>query len=206
MNDKYYIRSIKLLRVLSKLESDIRDNYQNGNICQRALANIAGLQCDLFTSYIVLLGEDEDGPIVGRSVILRSILENQGSLLHIKDNERRSDSFLGYVEKIEQQVNDMFTGNRAIDEDMNWSSSTISQRVLLIDKSTPRLYNMLSNFTHGNNVQYFINTPELTEAYTKAIDSYFIGIFIGFLAEIGIGLDMKDTNKQLIFDVIDSVS
>jgi hypothetical protein len=62
---------------------------------------------------------------------------------------------------------------------------------------------MLSNFSHGNNIQYFLNTKILTDGYIKAIDSYYIGLFIGFLAELGIGLVMPDSKRKLVFDAID---
>jgi hypothetical protein len=199
----YYKAGVILLTALSQLEDDIKHNYENGDIHQRALANIAGLQSDLFSSYIVLLREDEKGPLVGRSVILRSILENQGSILHIKDNEDRADAYLGYVEKIAQQVKNNVEGIKTKDEDLVWSKSKIKQRVSLLNANAGRLYDMLSNFSHGNNVQYFLNTKTLTDAYIKAIDSYFVGLFIGFLAEIGIGLAMADSKRRLVFDAID---
>lgn len=48
-----------------------------------------------------------------------------------------------------------------------------------------------------------MNTEELTIAYIEAIDSYFVGLFIGFMAELGIGLDMPDKKRKLVFDAID---
>jgi len=76
---------------------------------------------------------------------------------------------------------------------------------MLIEDNAGRVYNTLSNFTHGNNVQYFFNTEVLTDAYIKAIDSYFVGMFIGFMMELGIGLGMEDSKRKLVFDTIDRV-
>lgn len=201
----FYERGMKMLSVLAELEDDFKHNYEKGNIQERALANVAGLQCDLFASYIVLLGEDEKGPLVGRAVILRSILENHGAMLHIKGSDKRSEKYLGHVEKIQQQVKDNLEGRKTAEKDFKWSTSTITHRVGLVDDSAPRLYDMLSNFTHGNNIQYFFDTKELTEAFTKASNSYYISLFIGFLAELGIGLDMKKEKRELVFGVLDEV-
>ena len=43
----YYKAGITLLTALAQLEYDIKHNYENGDVHQRALANIAGLQSDL---------------------------------------------------------------------------------------------------------------------------------------------------------------
>lgn len=55
----------------------------------------------------------------------------------------------------------------------------------------------------GNNIQYFMDTEEVLNAYLKAIDSYFVGMFIDFMAELGIGLDMPDEKRKLVFDAIE---
>src|ERR1700733_3161099 len=80
-----------LLEALAELEDDLKRNYEKGTVQQRALANIAGLQGDLFSSYLILVWQ---GTLVGRSVILRSILENQGNILHLKGNDKRPKDYL----------------------------------------------------------------------------------------------------------------
>lgn len=92
-----------LLEALSELEDDLKRNYETGTTQQRALANIAGLQGDLFTSYLILLWQ---GTLIGRSVILRSILENQGNTFHIKGNDKRSKDYLDFAEKMHKQLKD----------------------------------------------------------------------------------------------------
>jgi hypothetical protein len=201
----YYESGMELLAALAELRGDLKHNYEKGDIHQRALANIAGLQSDLFASYLVLLGEDEKGPVVSRSVILRSILENQGAILHIKSSQKRAEAYLNHVNKLHQQVRDHVEGRSTNEEDLIWSASRIKQRVSLIDQGAVRLYDTLSNFSHGNNVQYFFDTKKITNAYIKAIDSYFIGLFIGLLAELGVGLHMEDIKRKLVFDAIDRV-
>lgn len=201
----YYRSGIKLLTVLAQLEDDLKHNYEKGDISQKALANVAGLQADLFSSYLVLLSEDEKGPLVGRSIILRSILENQGTILHIKDKPERAEAYLAHVNKMHQQVRNHVEGRKTAKEDLVWSESTIKDRVKLIEDNAVRVYDTLSNFTHGNNVQYFLDTKKLTDAYIKAIDSYFVGVFIGFLAELGIGLEMDDSKRKLVFDTLAQV-
>jgi hypothetical protein len=196
----YYDVAYILLEALAELEDDIKYNYEKGTTQQRALANIAGLQGDLFSSYLILL---HHGPIIGRSVILRSILENQGNILHLKGNDKRSGSYLAFAKKIRQQVKERVEGKKASEGDTTWSSSKSSQRVSKIDDNAGRLYATLSDFVHGNNVQYFMNTEEITSAYIKAVDPYFVGLFIGFMAELGVELDMSDAKRRLVFDTID---
>jgi hypothetical protein len=189
-----------LLEVLAELEDDLKRNYETGTVQQRALANIAGLQGDLFSSYLILLWQ---GTLIGRSVILRSILENQGNILHVKGNDVRSKDYLDFAEKMHKQLKDRIEGNKTEEKDLKWSQSKSSQRVSKIDDTALRLYDTLSDFVHGNNVQDYMNTEELTSAYIEAIDSYFVGLFIGFMAELGIGLDMPDEKRKLVFDAID---
>lgn len=189
-----------LLEALAELEGDLKRNYETGTTQQRALANIAGLQGDLFSSYLILLWQ---GTLIGRSVILRSILENQGNILHLKGNDKRSKDYLDFVEKMHKQLKDRIEGNKTDDKDLKWSESKSSQRVGKIDETATRLYDALSDFVHGNNIQDYMNTEELTVAYIEAIDSYFVSLFIGFMAELGIGLDMPDKKRKLVFDAID---
>lgn len=199
----YYEAAYILLEALSKLEEDIKVNYENGDISRRALANIASLQGDLISSYLLLL---DQGAVIGRSVILRSILENQGNILHLKGNIKRSKNYLAFVEKMHIQLKNRVDGIKNCGDDMKWTDSFSVQRVGLIDSSAVRLYDTLSDFVHGNNVQDFMNTQEITEGYIKAIDSYFVGLCIGFMAELGIGLDMSDEKKEMILDAIDKAS
>lgn len=189
-----------LLSALSELEDDLKYNYENGTTQQKALANIAGLQGDLFSAYLILLWQ---GPLVGRSIILRSILENEANIHHVKDNDQRSANYLDYVHKMRKQVKDRVEGKKTSEDDRKWSSSTIENRVSAINDTSGRLYDTLSDFVHGNNVQYFIDTPEFTEAYINAIDSYFVGMFIDFMAELGIGLEMSEQKRKDIFNAID---
>lgn len=201
MTARYYQTGLILLEALTQLDAPLKQNYEKGNVQQKALATIALLQGDLFSSYLTLLDSDEKGPLVGRAVILRVILENQGAILHIKDSEKRSKEYLDFVSHIRRQVKDQIEG-RKIDE-ATWSSSTITQRVGLIDTRAQRLYNTLSNFVHGNNMLYYLDTKEITQAFIKAIDSFYIGVFIGFLTELAVGLDMENAKRKLVFDAID---
>lgn len=193
----------KLLEALAELEDDLKRNYETGTAQQRALANIAGLQGDLFSSYLILLWQ---GTLIGRSVILRSILENQGNILHLKGNDKRSKDYLDFVIKMQKQLKDRIEGKKTEDKDLKWSESKSSQRISKIDDTAVRLYDTLSDFVHGNNVQDYMNTKEMTVAYIEAIDSYFVGLFIGFMAELGIDLDMSDEKRKLIFDAIDQAA
>ena len=189
-----------LLEALTELEKDLKRNYETGTIQQRALANIAGLQGDLFSSYLILLWQ---GTLVGRSVVLRSALENQGNIIHIKGSEKRSKDYLDYAMKMHKQLKNRVEGKKTEDKDLKWSESKSSQRIGKIDDTASRLYDTLSDFVHGNNVQGYMNSEELVVAYIEAIDSYFVGLFIGFMAELGIGLDMPDEKRKLVFDAID---
>lgn len=196
---RYHIPGHILLSALAELEVDLKHNYEKGTTQQRALANIAGPQGDLFSSYLILLWQ---GPLVGRSVVLRSILENQGNIVHTKGSDVRSESYLKYADKMRQQAKNRVASIKTSDEDLKWSRSDISTRVSKVDESSKRLYDTLSDFVHGNNVSGYMNTPEFTDAYITAIDSYFVGLFIGFMAELGIGLELSDEKRKLIFDAI----
>ncbi|MBI3494735.1 hypothetical protein HY004_02010 [Candidatus Saccharibacteria bacterium] len=206
MHSQYYEPARKLLTMLADLEEDLKKNYKSTDISERALANIAGLQCDLFSTYTLLLSDEVEGPIITKSVILRTILENQGCILHIKDKPDRAKSYLDYTKKIHIQVKNSVENKKTDDNDLKWSDSNIEQRIKLIDTSATRLYDMLSNFTHGNNVVDFLNSKELTDGYIKAIDSYFISLFIGFMSELAIGLNIDDKKRHQIFDVIDEAA
>lgn len=192
-----------LLEALGELEQNLKQNYETGTIQQRALANIAGLQGDLFSSYMILLWH---GTLIGRSVILRSLLENQGNILHIKGNDNRSKDYLDYVTKMHKQLKNRVEGKKTDNEDLRWSESKSSQRVSKIDDTAIRLYDTLSDFVHGNNIQDYMNSEELVVAYLEAIDSYFVSLFIGFMAELGIGLDMPDEQRKFVFDAIDQAA
>lgn len=189
-----------LLTNLSELEEDLKHNYENGNIQQKALARIAGLQCDLFSSYLILLWQ---GPLVGRTVILRSLLENEGNLLHVKSSDRRSQAYIEYTDKIQSRVKDRASKKKTNNADYKWTTSLVEHRIKLFpDKNVLSVYNWLSDFVHGNNLQDFMNTQPLTDAYIKAIDSYFVAIFIDFMSELSIGLDMTDEKRILVFKAI----
>lgn len=192
-----------LLEALAELEDDLKRNYETGTAQQRALANIAGLQGDLFSSYLILLWQ---GTLIGRSVILRSILENQGNILHLKGSDKRSKDYLDYVIKMHKQLKNRIEGKKTEDQDLRWSESKSSQRISKIDDTAVRLYDTLSDFVHGNNIQDYMNREDMTVAYIEAIDSYFVGLFIGFMAELGIGLDMPDEKRRLVFDAIDKAA
>ena len=47
-----------------------------------------------------------------------------------------------------------------------------------------------------------MNTQSLTDAYIKAIDSYFVAVFIDLVHELGIGLDIADEKRNLIFKAV----
>lgn len=205
MRSQYYEPARKLLKMLAELEEDLKKNYKSTDINERALANIAGLQCDLFSTYTLLLSDEDEGPIITKSVILRTILENQGCILHIKDKPNRAKSYLYYTEKIHIQIKNNIENKKTDNSDPKWSDSNVEQRIELIDSSATRLYDMLSNFTHGNNMVDFLNSKKLTDGYIKAIDSYFISLFIGLMAELAIGLDITDEKRHQIFDVINEV-
>lgn len=189
-----------LLTTLAGLEEDLKNNYENGTIQQKALARIAGLQGDLFSSYLILLWQ---GPLVGRTVILRSLLENEGNLLHVKGSDRRSQAYIEYTNKIQSRVKDRASKKKINNADYRWTTSKVEHRIKLFpDDNVLSVYDWLSDFVHGNNLQDFINTQPLTDAYIKAIDSYFVAVFIDFMREIGMGLDMADEKRKLVFEAI----
>jgi len=189
-----------LLSTLAELEEDLKHNYENGNIQQKALARIAGLQGDLFSSYLILLWQ---GPLVGRSIILRSLLENEGNLLHVKANDRRSQAYIEYTDKIQNRVKDRANKKKISNANYMWTTSKVEHRVKLFpDDNVLSVYDWLSDFVHGNNLQDFINTPLLTDAYIRAVDSYFVAVFIDFMRELGIRLDMSDEKRNLVFKAI----
>ena len=189
-----------LLSVLAELEDDLKHNYENGNMQQKALARIAGLQGDLFSSYLILLWQ---GPLIGRTVILRSLLENEGNLLHIKGDNIRSQAYIEYTDKIQSRVKDRASKKKINNADYKWTTSKVEHRVKLFpDDNVLNVYDWLSDFVHGNNLQDFLNTQPLTDAYIKAIDSYFVAVFIDFMRELGIGLDMADEKRNLVFKAI----
>ncbi len=195
-----------MLSLLADLEKDLKRNYKSSNLNHRALASIAALQCELFTTYTVFLGGEYEEGIITKSVILRTILENQGSIMHIKNNISRAKNYLDYVYKMRLRIKNNVENKKTLKKDSKWSESEISQRVSLINDNATRLYDMLSNFTHGNNVLDLLNDKKLYDGYVNAIDSYFIGLFMGLLAELAVGLELKDEKRKQIFDVINEVS
>lgn len=189
-----------LLSALAELEEDLKHNYEKGNIQQKALARIAGLQGDLFSSYLILLWQ---GPLVGRTIILRSLLENEGNLLHVKGNDVRSQAYIEYADKIQARVKDRASNKKINNTDYRWTTSNVEHRVKLFpDENVLSVYDWLSDFVHGNNLQDFLNTQPLTDAYIKATDSYFVAVFIDFMSELGIGLDIADEKRNLIFKAV----
>ena len=191
-----------LLSALADLEEDIKYNYESGTVQQQALARVAGLQGDLFSSYLILLWQ---GPIIGRSIILRSLIEHEGTLLHIKGSDKKSAKYLSYSDKIHNRVKNRVGGEKPDEGDYRWTDSTIGQRIALFpDENVQNVYDMLSDATHGNNLQDFLNTEEVTKAYIKAIDSYFVAVFIDFMSELGIGLAMNDEKRKAVFKAIKS--
>lgn len=188
------------LTALAELEEDLKHNYEKGNIQQKALARIAGLQGDLFSSYLILLWQ---GPLVGRTVILRSLLENEGNLLHVKGSDRRSQAYIEYTDKIQSRIKDRASKKKINNAEYKWTTSKVEHRIKLFpDDNVLSVYDWLSDFVHGNNLQDFMNTQPLTDAYIKAIDSYFVAVFIDFMREIGIGLDITDEKRNLVFKAI----
>lgn len=135
-----------LLEALSELEDDLKYNYENGTIQQKALANIAGLQGDLFSSYLILLWQT---PIIGRSVVLRSILENEANIHHIKGSDKRSKSYLDYIQKMHKQLKNRLEGKKTAQDDLRWSTSTVENRLSSMNDTAGRLYDTLSDFVHG---------------------------------------------------------
>jgi len=191
-----------LLSALAELEDDLKHNYERGSIQQMALSRIAGLQGDLFSSFLILLWQ---GPLIGRSVVLRSLIENQGSILHIKKNDKRSKQYLEYAGKISNRTKDRATGKAADKANYKWTNSSVEQRTALyFDKNIKNVYDMLSDYVHGNNTQDFLNTKEITDAYIKAVDSYFVAVFIDFMRELFVGLDMGDDKRVMIMEAIKS--
>lgn len=192
-----------LLTALSELEEELKHNYENGSTKQKALARIAGLQGDLFSSYLILLWQ---GPLVGRSVILRSLLENEGNLLHVKNSDSRSKAYIEYTEKLQSRVKNRANRKRTSRTEYKWSTSSVEDRIKLFpDKNVLNVYDWLSDFVHGNNLQDFMNTKPLTDSYIKATDSYFVAVFIDFMCELGIGLDMEDNKRELVFKAVKKV-
>jgi hypothetical protein len=190
-----------LLTALSKLEEDLKHNYENGSVQQKALSRIAGLQGDLFSSYLILLWQ---GPLIGRSIILRSLLENEGNLLHVKNDEKRSQAYIDYTDKLKTRVRNRVNNKVSNKADYGWDTeSNVEQRVKLFpDKNVLNVYDWLSDFVHGNNLQDFMDTKELTDTYIKVIDSYFVAVFIDFMSELGISLNMSDEKRDLVFKSI----
>ncbi|TXG76675.1 hypothetical protein E6P97_03135 [Patescibacteria group bacterium] len=191
-----------LLSALADLEEDLKHNYENGTVQQMALARLAGLQGDLFSSFMILLWQ---GPLIGRSVVLRSLIENQGNILHVKGDDRRSEQYIKYADKITTRVKDRVAGKATSKTNYKWTNSTVEQRVALFpDDNVSNVYDTLSDYVHGNNAQDFLNTKELTDAYIRAINSYFVAVFIDFMRELAIGLDIKDAKRRMIFKAIES--
>ena len=202
----YYSLGRELLETLADVEDEVVHNYQYGTIQQKALATVSLLQFDLFSSFLLLLQPEQKGPIVGRAVILRTIMENYGTALHIKSNEKRSKAYLLHANNIRKQIKIQLEGAIMPESEKAWSTSTITHRISLIDeKGAVRMYDSLSNFTHGNNMLYLLDNKEVTEAYIKGVNSYYIGMFIGFLSEMAIGLDLKLEKRKKIFAAIKSV-
>lgn len=196
----YYRAGFILLSALAELEQDLKYNYESGNIQQKALARIAGLQGDLFSSYLTLLWQ---GPLIGRSVILRSLLENEGNLLHVKNDNKRSQAYMDYADKLRSRIRNPIDPKTPNKTNYGWTSSTVEQRVKLFpDENATGIYDWLSDSVHGNNLQDFMDTKELTDAYINAIDSYFVAVFIDLMRELGIGLDMTDEKRSLVFEAI----
>lgn len=191
-----------LLSGLADLEDDIKHNYESGTTQQRALARIAGLQGDLFSSFMVLLWQ---GPLIGRSIILRSTIENQGNILHIKGSDERSSKYITYSDKISLRTKNRVNSEAPNRDHYKWTDSTVEQRVSLFpDENVRNVYDTLSDYAHGNNTQDFLNSKEITDAYIKAVDSYFVAVFIDFMRELAISLDMDDRKRKKVFEVIEA--
>ena len=113
-----------LVAATDKLGDILEHNYNQGTTVQKATALLSALQCDLFGSFFIL--QPDRGPIVARSVILRTILENHGIMIHIRDNEDRSTEYLNSIVEFEISFDKHKRRIAPVIAKSEWTKSTIT--------------------------------------------------------------------------------
>lgn len=184
----------------------LQRNYNEGTAVQKATAVLSALQCDLFASFVIL--QPNRGPIVSRSIILRTILENHGTMIHIRDNEKRANSYLESVVRFDLQLTEAAELKRSVVK-VEWTSSVIKDRVAKIDSNSSFIYDLLSNFTHGNNIIDLLppDPPdEGADSYEALIENYFLSEYVQLLFIIVHELDMDDKLRDVLYDAMESAS
>jgi hypothetical protein len=193
-----------LVTATDQIGSVIERNYQSGTIVQKAIAVLSALQCDLFSSFVIL--EPDRGPIVSRSIILRTILENHGTILHIGHSNKRATSYLGSLVEFDQLLAKRTNMEKFSVIKNDWTSSFVVDRVSKIDKNSRFMYDLLSNFTHGNNITNLISPDQENEGYESMIEDYFVSEYIQFLFMMVHELEMSDEIREVLYVAMENAS
>ena len=197
MSKKFIPRAQELVTFIHTLDYDLKFNFEHGNINQKACANLTRTVLDLSMSYLHLLNSGGVALIFGRSVIVRSFLETLGNAKHIENHPKRSKEYMDYI----NQVTDRFI-NKAQNNNIQikgWTQSTIKQRVQRVSKEAADQYDLLSDFSHGNNLQVFYSDPKLAGYYLRYLDYYFCKLLTDFMLHMVLNLDLpKEVKDEII--------
>jgi len=196
-----YARNLKAGTILAKATDQIGDviqrNFVDGTTMNKAIAVLSALQYDLFSSFVIL--QPNRGPVVARSIILRTILENHGTMIHVQKNEKRASRYLENIVSFDHDLAAASKMEKVAVLKSEWTTSTIADRVSKIDKNSSFIYDLLSNFTHGNNITNLLSPERDIVGYEPMIEDYFVSEYIQFLFIMVHELKMDEKFKKIIY-------
>ena len=193
-----------LVGATDKIGDVIQRNFESGTIMNKAIAVLSALQCDLFSSFVIL--QPNRGPIVARSIILRTILENHGTMIHVLKGEKRASRYLENIVAFDQDLAITSKMEKVAVLKNEWTSSSIVDRVSKIDKNSSFIYDLLSNFTHGNNITNLLSPEQENVGYEPMVEDYFVSEYIQFLFIMVHELEMDDEIKEILYVAMEEAS
>lgn len=198
--DQQYLAARILETEIESLLEVLCNNYQNGTNYQKALAAISVAQCDLFSGFLELLPNNF---IFSRAIIFRSILENYGMMIHVRGNDERSKAFLSTNIEFNWELKDAYANINPKVEEKFWSSSSIKDRVKKVGTDSHFIYDLLSQFTHGNNVASLFTTDKQADGIHFLINNEYLKTFVQFYFVLVHDLEMSDKMKNRLYGAME---
>jgi hypothetical protein len=198
--DQQYLAARILEAETGDLLEALLDNYKNGTNYQKALAAISVAQCDLFSGFLELIPNNF---IFSRAIIFRSILENYGMMIHIRDSDKRSKAFLSTSIEFSWELKNAYADINPKVEEKFWSSSSIKDRVKKVGTDSHFIYDLLSQFTHGNNVASLFATDAQADGIYFLIINEYLKTFVQFYFVLVHDLKMSEKMKDRLYTAME---
>ncbi|HMI09935.1 MAG TPA: hypothetical protein VK497_06075 [Candidatus Saccharimonadales bacterium] len=201
--DQQYLAGRILEAEIEGILEVLLSNYKNGTNYQKALAAISVAQCDLFSGFLELLPNNF---IFSRAIILRSILENYGMMIHIRDSDDRSKAFLSTNIEFSWELKNAYADINPRVEDKFWSSSSIKDRVKKVGTDSHFIYDLLSQFTHGNNVASLFTANEQADSIHFLIINEYLKTFVQFYFVLVHDLEISEKMRDGLYAAMEKAS